>query len=212
MALNYQQLAAPLEFELEEKRSRFICYLFPVASRELAMQHLQALKIQYPDARHHCWAYVIGDTQQPKTQAYSDDGEPAGTAGKPILNVLVQRNIGDSVAIVVRYFGGIKLGAGGLVRAYSASVSQAVDKAKLQQKISLVELRVLVPFSLETQVRHFVSEYKGNILNCSYGADVDMKVELAELHQWDFYQNIRHASAGKAKVFYQQELMVLDEG
>ncbi|WP_188152056.1 YigZ family protein [Teredinibacter waterburyi] len=212
MALTYQQLAAPIEFELEEKRSRFICYLFPVTSRELVMQHLQALKLRYPDARHHCWAYVIGNTQQPKTQAYSDDGEPAGTAGKPILNVLVQRNIGDSVAIVVRYFGGIKLGAGGLVRAYSASVSQAVDKAQLQQKIALVELRVLVPFSLEAQVRHFVNEYNGEILSCCYAADVDIQVALAESQQWDFYRNIRHASAGKAKVFYQQELMASDEG
>ena len=139
----YQTLAAPTRYSLEEKRSEFICHLFPVQKRETALVHLQKLKQDYPNARHYCWAYLIGDPKQPKTAAFNDDGEPAGTAGKPILHVLTQRGAGDTCAIVVRYFGGIKLGAGGLVRAYGQSVSLALDAAIWQDVVPKTTITIL---------------------------------------------------------------------
>ncbi|MCW8886021.1 MAG: YigZ family protein [Motiliproteus sp.] len=105
-----------IEVETEIKKSRFIAWADRAENRDQAMAVLSEARNRYPDARHHCWAYLIGNPAQPKTQAMSDDGEPSGTAGKPILNVLQHNEIGDVMIVVSRYFGGIKLGAGGLVR------------------------------------------------------------------------------------------------
>src|SRR6187431_3116495 len=127
----YTILAAAIESTTEEKNSDFLTFLHPVTSRDEAMVHIELYRKKYPDANHVCWAYVIGNTRQPQTQAFSDDGEPSGTAGKPMLHVLTERDVGNSLAVVVRYFGGVKLGAGGLVRAYSAAVSEAVNHAEL---------------------------------------------------------------------------------
>ncbi|WP_075188141.1 IMPACT family protein [Teredinibacter haidensis] len=198
MSTSYQQLAAPEIFEFEEKRSRFICHLFPVVSREQSLQHLEELRSQYPDARHHCWAYLVGNAQQPKTQAYSDDGEPSGTAGKPILNVLTQRHAGDSCAIVVRYFGGVKLGAGGLVRAYSAVVSQALDKARLIAMVPTVEFGVEVAFHLEAITRRIVAEYGGEILNAEYNNQVLLTIQLALECEQMCKDKLQHAASGGA--------------
>jgi len=113
-------------FELEIKRSRFITSVVPVDGRDAARQALVELKTLRPDANHHCWAMVAGIPSDVFQQDQSDDGEPRGTAGKPMLNVLLHSGLGNTLVVVTRYFGGIKLGAGGLVRAYSQSVSEAL--------------------------------------------------------------------------------------
>src|SRR5699024_9601171 len=103
--------------EIVEKKSRFIAEVFPVVSGDEVSGHIEKIKKEYWDARHHCWAYVIG--QNPGTERMSDDGEPAGTAGKPILEVIRGRGLTDVLIVVTRYFGGTLLGTGGLVRAYT---------------------------------------------------------------------------------------------
>lgn len=192
----YLQLAATAHYELEEKRSRFLCYLYPVTARPEALEHLKTLQCAYPDARHHCWAYLIGDPQQPVTQAFNDDGEPSGTAGKPILNVLVQRGAGNCCAVVVRYFGGIKLGAGGLVRAYGGVVSKALDHATLSLQIPKCELILEVPFSREAQIRHVLDRVDGEVLSASYGDSVTMTIELSEALKASFSKTVGELSSG----------------
>ena len=169
--------------EFEQKRSNFITYLKPAASRSEALTFLEQLKSRYPDARHHCWAYIIGDPRSASEQAFSDDGEPAGTAGKPMLNVLQHRLLGDCVAVVVRYFGGIKLGAGGLVRAYSGAVSQAIDVASIIDHIVLCEEVWLCDYDQESLLRHLLELSGGDVLSVCYGDRVLVRLELPESQQ-----------------------------
>ena len=114
--------------ELTEKRSRFIAQLHPIRSEEEAVSYIESIRKQYYDARHNCYAYVVGETAS--IQRFSDDGEPSGTAGRPILEVLLANHLTDCVLIVTRYFGGILLGAGPLARAYGQAASMAVAAAK----------------------------------------------------------------------------------
>ncbi|MGP9487069.1 YigZ family protein [Arthrobacter sp. MYb224] len=145
-ATRYTTLGGDSVHEVEIKRSRFITYLFRVESEAAARTHLAALRKTHFDARHHCSAFIIGPDRM--TQRSNDDGEPSGTAGIPMLEALAKRDTGqgadlsDVLAVCVRYFGGIKLGAGGLVRAYSDSVSQALNHAALRtrQRLRLFEL------------------------------------------------------------------------
>ena len=116
---------APAESEFVEKRSRFISHIWPVESEEQAQQYIKEMKTRYYDARHNCWCYRIG----PAIARYSDDGEPQGTAGQPMLKVLEREEVTNVCCVVTRYFGGILLGAGGLTRAYSKSARDALAAA-----------------------------------------------------------------------------------
>lgn len=169
-----QEYPVPREatfFEQEIKRSRFLTWIQPVSSVD-EMQHcLQRLSSQHPDARHICWAYILGAPNASLQKAH-DDGEPAGTAGKPILNVLQHSDCGDIAAIVVRYFGGIKLGAGGLVRAYSSSASGALKMTPLIKKEALVALQLSASFAQENTVRHLLATHKGEIQQVDYSDHV----------------------------------------
>lgn len=196
----YTVLAATFESATEEKNSDFLTFLHPVTSREEAMEHIEMYRKKYPDANHVCWAYVIGNTRQPKTQAFSDDGEPTGTAGKPMLHVLTERDVGNSLAVVVRYFGGVKLGAGGLVRAYSGAVSDAVNHAELVQVIPSVQMQILVDFAKETKIRHIVNQYQGQILNVDYATRVTLDISLAAAQAELFAQQVINETAGDAVV------------
>jgi uncharacterized YigZ family protein len=196
----YTVLAASVESITEEKNSDFLTFLHPVTSREEAVAHVTQYRKTYPDANHVCWAYVIGNTRQPQTQAFSDDGEPSGTAGKPMLHVLTERDVGNSLAVVVRYFGGIKLGAGGLVRAYSAAVSEAVNHAELVQITPSVQLHVEVDFAKETKVRHLVNQYQGQILDVSYAAAVNIHISLATADVAQFSRQVINETAGNAVI------------
>lgn len=120
----YSTLAAPVEADLEIKRSRFLCLLAPVESEEAARAVISQVRALHPKARHHCTAFVLGPRQE--LQRTNDDGEPSGTAGTPMLDALLGAELSDVVAVVVRYFGGVLLGAGGLTRAYRAAVAEAV--------------------------------------------------------------------------------------
>jgi uncharacterized YigZ family protein len=176
--MSYPVPANQVETLYEIKKSKFIAFAAFANSRESAMLLLEGVKQQYPDARHHCWAYVFGNPSMPTSAAMADDGEPSGTAGKPILNVLQHKDIGDIMIIVTRYFGGIKLGAGGLVRAYSAAAQQAIDELEIRQEVSLEDVIVEVDFKHEQFVRHLVEQASGDIAQCNYSHCVDMHVKL----------------------------------
>ncbi len=182
----------PIEFvecRYEIKKSEFYCALAPVSSREEAMAELGLAKKRYPGARHHCWAYIFGDPKQPLSQAFNDDGEPAGTAGKPILNVLQHRRVGNCMAIVSRYFGGTKLGAGGLVRAYSASTQQAVEHCPMTEFVAVIEVGLRCAYALEPELRRFLASEGAALVNTLYEEQVEFQFEfpqqrLPELKRW----------------------------
>lgn len=176
--LTFQVLVKPVWVEFEEKRSRFVAYLEPVEGRQQALEFLESLRLLYPDARHHCWTYVVGDPACAEELAFSDDGEPGGTAGKPMLNVLQHRALGNCMAVVVRYFGGIKLGAGGLVRAYSNAVSLAVDAAELQSFVPIASLRLGCDFDQESLLRRMLESLSGEVLAVDYAVGVVLQVAL----------------------------------
>lgn len=144
-------------YEKEIKRSRFLTWIVHTESPDKAKQFIDDIRQQHPDARHVCWAWVAGAPQS-QYLAMSDDGEPSGTAGKPMLNVLQHQNIGEITAVVVRYFGGVKLGTGGLSRAYGSSVTEALKITPLIEKIQTTNLYLIFPYRDENTVRHILSQ------------------------------------------------------
>ncbi|MEW5682141.1 MAG: YigZ family protein [Pseudomonadota bacterium] len=196
----YSILAAAAEHLLLEKNSEFLTFLHPVDNREDAMTWVAHYRARYPDANHVCWAYIIGNTRQPQTQAFSDDGEPGGTAGKPMLHVLTERELGNCLAVVVRYFGGVKLGAGGLVRAYSNAVSQAAGKAELRLVSPSVELKIVVSFAFETRLRQLLQQYNAALDDVVYSDKVTVKVSLPQDTEPALRQQLINETAGAAQI------------
>lgn len=176
--MSYKTPANSLEILFEVKKSKFFAFAACAPDREVAMQLLAAKKTEYPDARHHCWAYLFGPPTMPSSVAFSDDGEPSGTAGKPILNVLQHKDVGDIMLIVTRYFGGIKLGAGGLVRAYSSAAQQVMEQLAVTEHVTLSEVNVQADFKHEQFIRHWVTQHQGEIVNCNYSAQVTITLAL----------------------------------
>ena len=179
--MSYQTLKNPVTARLEIKKSEFIAYAYPVNSREQAMFHVEQLREKYPDARHWCWAYIIGDPDNTTSAGFDDDGEPNGTAGRPILGVLQHKSIGNIIIIVVRYFGGIKLGAGGLTRAYAGSAQAAVDQMILQPYVPMMQVQILADFATEAQCRYVVESLEGTIEDVAYSKQVTLTVTIAEV-------------------------------
>jgi len=186
-------LAAPGHSELVIKKSRFLGCVEPVSGREQAVTRVAELRAQHPDARHVCWALMAGGHS-----AANDDGEPGGTAGRPMLDVLRHQDLEGVLATVVRYFGGVKLGAGGLVRAYTDAVAQALRGV---ERIPLIRMRVLqitVPYAFEGVLRREVEAYGGVIEDVRHGAGVEMRVELAEDAATSLVSRIDDATLGRA--------------
>ena len=184
--MSYPIPAERARAEIEIKKSRFIAYADYVESREHAMQMLAELKATYPDARHHCWAYLLGDPNCASNAGMGDDGEPSGTAGKPILNVLQHKNVGDVMLVVVRYFGGIKLGAGGLTRAYSQAAQAVMEVLPIKTFEAKAHLTLVCDFAEEQPVRHQVEQLGGQILQIDYSEQVAVTLEIPLAEQGEF--------------------------
>lgn len=167
--------------ELEIKKSRFIGWAAPVATREEALQWVERARAEFPDARHHCWAYQLGDSEVATHAAANDDGEPSGTAGRPILNVIQHKHIGNVIVIVIRYFGGIKLGAGGLVRAYSGAAELVLSGLPVQEPVQTELAIVECDFAHEQAIRHFCNQHQADVVNVEYKQQVQMTVQVPVL-------------------------------
>lgn len=176
--MSYKEPTNTSQTEIEIKKSRFISYAKKVLSRSEATGYVSELREQYPDARHICWGYVIGDPNNSTNSGCNDDGEPSGTAGKPILAQINYSNIGNVVIVVVRYFGGIRLGAGGLVRAYRESAQEALFNLSTQEHIPQEEIILHFPFSEENAIRRAISELNGELLSSTYGPEVEFRVSM----------------------------------
>lgn len=160
-------VAAPVHFELVIKKSRFLACVQPMPDRAGAQQVLAGLRAQHPGAAHVCWALLAGGQS-----AAVDDGEPSGTAGRPMLDVLRHQDLEGVLATVVRYFGGVKLGAGGLVRAYTDSVAQALLQAQKVPIIKLQQLRCTAPYALEGMVRRELDAAGASLDQVAHGDEV----------------------------------------
>ena len=152
-----------------QKKSSFIAILKRVTDEENALEILQETKNSYPDASHHCFAYIIGD--HAFIQKASDDGEPSKTAGKPILDVLSKNNLTDIILIVIRYYGGTKLGAGGLIRAYSQSARGAVDKSERIEKRTVMKATITLTYPESADVGPYLNEHT-TMIDEKYMSDV----------------------------------------
>jgi uncharacterized YigZ family protein len=148
--MGYLTVAKPHERTEEVKGSSFIAFVTSIESLEEVDSHLQTIRAKHEDANHNCYAYKLGQAMK-----FSDDGEPGGTAGRPMLGALQKRNLDHVLAVVTRYFGGTKLGAGGLVRAYSGSLAKALDEAGIMEIKDRVTLSFEVPFAVMDSVHRF---------------------------------------------------------
>lgn len=169
------QLEEKASAEVDIRKSRFIGIVQPVANREAARAALDEIRRQWPDARHYCAVLLCeGDSM------LDDDGEPSGTAAKPMYNVLQHREITNVLAVVVRYFGGIKLGAGGLVRAYTQAVNAALDQARLTPVVRRRRVRLGVDFSGEARLRRLCQDMSVVVVAQHYAEQAWLTVEMAE--------------------------------
>lgn len=166
-------------FELIEKRSRFITYCQKVSRPEEFKQLLNSLKKQYPDARHFCYGFRIGPLNS-SLRGFSDDGEPSGTAGMPILNVIDHSDFSDVAIIVVRYFGGTKLGTGGLARAYSEAANSVLKSMQWVEFEAKQEVKLLCQFQQEHQLRYLIKQLNGEIVSIDYSQEVELSISIAE--------------------------------
>lgn len=194
---DYKIPAETTRFEQEIKKSRFIAYATRVESPDQAQDFIKKIRKEYPDARHVCWAFLIGEPQNTMQVGFSDDGEPSGTAGMPMLNVLQHGEIGDIVIAVVRYFGGIKLGTGGLARAYSSSTTTVLKLTPLKLKIATIPATFSAPFALEDPVRRSLKSASVENLNIKYDQELKIECDVPEDQFSDLKKILNDISRGK---------------
>ena len=185
------------EAELVEKRSRFIGQVRPVETEEEARAFVEQVKKKHYDARHNCWCYRLRDGG---VERYSDDGEPQGTAGQPMLNVFQREEVTNVVCVVTRYFGGVLLGAGGLVRAYTQSAKDALDAAGVSVVRRWVEAAVPCPYSFFDRVKLEVEAHGGVLGETEYAADVTVHALLPEGQVETFSARMTELTAGGTEV------------
>lgn len=185
-------LQAPVDHELVIKKSRFLARVQPIKNRSEAQAIVWQLKQAHPDAVHVCWAMLAGGDS-----AAQDDGEPSGTAGRPMLEVLRHQDLDGVVATVVRYFGGIKLGAGGLVRAYTDAVAQALLRAEKSPIIPKIELTCWVPYDMEGWLRRQAQLAEVSILRVSHESWVQFVLEISKVQSLTWQQTLNDLGQGK---------------
>ncbi len=182
----------------EIRKSSFITYLHPVRDEDGVEKQLAAVKKAHPDAAHHCYAYRIG--AQAEVQRFEDDGEPLGTAGRPILEVLRKNDMTHILCVVVRYFGGIKLGAGGLVRAYKKGASTALQSARISEQRAHTRYTLKLSHELAPKLEEFL-QHRGTIQQRSYESDgVFIGLSIPSEEEERFVAKLKEQSQGKASV------------
>ncbi|WP_261816364.1 YigZ family protein [Vibrio gallicus] len=187
-------------FEEEIKKSTFITYLAHTPSIEEAKAFVDGIKAKHRDARHNCWAFVAGRSEDSMKWGFSDDGEPSGTAGKPILAQLTGSGIGEITAVVTRYYGGIRLGTGGLVKAYGGGVQQALKLLSTVEKKITVQLLVEIDYSLISLTQSIMSLYSATEVSATYGIDAKLVVEIELLNEKEFIQTMVNKTGARALV------------
>ena len=166
--------------EEEIKRSRFITTVGPAPSLEAARAFIGQVSAEFADASHNCWAYVVGPPGSTSQIGMSDAGEPHGTAGRPMLNVLLHSGVGDVVAVVTRYFGGTLLGTGGLVKAYSSGVQLGLQALPVVEKVKMAEVVVVIDYTAVTPFQRLLPEFEVEVVQQEFAADATFVLKLPE--------------------------------
>lgn len=203
MLSQYKTVYRGGEAEIIEKKSRFIATVKPVHSEEEAIEFIESLKKKYWNATHNCFAYVLGEHFQ--IQRCSDDGEPSGTAGKPMLDVLLGEEIHDVVVVVTRYFGGTLLGTGGLVRAYAGATKEGLGASKVITKMHGQKISIQTDYTGLGKIQYILGQRGLNILNSIYTDKVELEVLLPESVIGEVMAEIREGTNGQAKMELQEE-------
>lgn len=195
--MDYITIAAPAQTSFTEKKSEFIGYLSPVCSNDEAVEFINSVKAQHRKAKHHVYAYILRDSNITR---YSDDGEPQGTAGVPVLDVLQKRNLTDLCCVVVRYFGGILLGGGGLVRAYSHSAAITCDAAQIQHMCESTPLTLRMDYTLYGKVTYCLPKYGVLEQNSDFNTDVMLELLVRNEVLADLKAELTDISGGKIQM------------
>lgn len=183
--------------ELEVKHSRFICDIEHTTNKDESRAFVDAIKAEFPDATHHCWAFQNGPPGDSRDIGYSDDGEPHGTAGKPMLNVISHAEVGELTAVVTRYFGGTKLGTGGLSRAYGDAVKITLQDLPIQIKINYVDCQLQTSYQYWSAVEKLLKQHQAVIENTEFSDSISAHIKLDQslLDSYlEQFTNITHGS------------------
>ncbi len=191
-----------------EKKSKFIAYLFPVMNKTQIQEHLQTIKSSHFEATHHCYAYILKDEGQLIYKS-NDDGEPSSTAGAPILNVLKKNELENCLGIVVRYFGGIKLGAGGLTRAYTNAIANAMGKARIVTYQTAYVYELTFAYEKKKEVESYLEKYPLKIIKKEY--DLKIKYDLLSTSLEIFEQLKQRISFLNVNLCFLNETICIDE-
>ena len=194
---------APDEIHREEdvvRRSRFIVSMARVSSTEEAKAFIERIRAEHPTATHNCWAFNAGAPEDTAQVGASDDGEPQGTAGRPMLTVLLHSGVGEIAAVVTRYFGGTLLGTGGLVRAYQGSVKQGLDSLPVVLREDMQRFVVSIEPHQVSDFQHFLAEAKGRIVTSDFRFDATFEVEVPKPHAQTFADRMMEVTAGEALI------------
>lgn len=192
----YDIPAELFSYSEETKKSRFITLLAHTDGVEAARAFVQQVKQQHPTARHHCWAFVAGAPDDSQQLGFSDDGEPSGTAGKPMLAQLMGNNIGEVTAVVVRYYGGIMLGTGGLVKAYGGGVQQALRLLPRTIKVPMLSFQLICDYAQLSDIERMVSRFDGQLLHSEFLHNITLTLALPHAQVAGFRQNLSDFSRG----------------
>ena len=185
------------ESEFTEKRSRFISHLWRVETEAEARARIEEMKKKYYDARHNCWCYLL---KEGNIVRYSDDGEPQGTAGQPMLNVFQREEVGNVCCVVTRYFGGVLLGAGGLTRAYTKGAKDALDAAGIARMSLWTVWDVPCTYPLLERVKLDIAAAGGIIRDTAYGADITLRAAFLQENAAAFGKKLTELSAGSLQM------------
>ena len=185
------------EYE-EQKKSRFIANIAPVSSEAEAVSFIESIRKKYYDARHHCTAFIIGRNKE--VTRCSDDGEPSGTAGKPILEVLLGADVTNVAAVVTRYFGGTLLGTGGLVRAYTQAAREAIENAGIGIMRYKTEMTIEIDYTDVGKVQYLLGSRKINIAQSRYAEKVEFDIRIPEEERTEISSALTEATAARAKM------------
>jgi uncharacterized YigZ family protein len=196
----YRVPAAAVRVEDRIEHSRFITTIGPANTIDTAKAAIERVRREFSDATHHCSAYVIGPPGNTSMAAASDDGEPAGTAGRPMLKVLLNSDLGDIVAVVTRYYGGVKLGKGGLVRAYSGGVQHALREAATREHIDEVDARTVIPYTALDAVRRALLAEGARIVGEDFAVDVVLALRVPADRIEAVDRAITNATGGLARL------------
>lgn len=200
---SYLVPADTIVVEQELKKSRFIASAGRASNKAEAAAFIQAVRRTFPDASHNCWAYIAGEPNNTVEIGMSDDGEPQGTAGKPMLNVLQHKGVGEVVVVVTRYFGGVKLGAGGLVRAYSNAVQAVMEELPLEEVVAVKEATLLYPYAQESNIRHLLESLGIEIVDTHYQENVTMHLKVPENLGDELQEKATNQTHGEATLRWQ---------